>query len=316
MELLNKKMFFMWKRLKLCSYLGITILLAYLLVLKIKRRPPQTITYSHQRTEDDFFLDVERITNKKTKEINASFSASDIKSIINQYSKTNFEDINADVIMAARKISAYSKTVLVTMVNDKYLELAYSWLCNTKHFNIHRRLLMMTTDKESYNRLKNDWPEVVSVCVDIPGLKGDQFYSQVGYIKVMVKRTVILMSLVMADIEFFMVEMDCVWFENALNKVVLPDNVDMLVNPVVKDIYNGGLMYVVPTERSKQFWAKLAERMVLLESENSYKKNSEKISENENDQVYMSQLVIKRLAKLNSRQINKSTHFLKCFLVK
>ena len=206
------------------------------------------------------------------------------------------ENIADGVVKIAKEMFLTRGPLYFTMLNGPYLRLTYSWLCNTKHMGIHKQVFLVTTDKSSYSKLKKDWPEVTVVLLESNEFIGDQEYSQVGYIRLIVKRTLVLLSLVMSDIEFCLFETDAIWLSNAAEEIrgILRQDVDMLVNPVSSTIYNGGLFCVVPNRRSKLFWLKLSQMMATLKDK--YKSSSEGklISEEDNDQKYMSALILQR----------------------
>jgi len=132
------------------------------------------------------------------------------------------------------------------------------------------------------------------VLIDHEDMEGDQEYSRVGYLNIMVKRTLIILAVLMSDVELFLIEMDSVWFYNAVNAVQLDSNVDMYVNPIQPGIYSGGLLYIIPTTKSKVLWMKLSAMMIDLIETLKNCKRSHLVSESDNDQVYVSQLVKER----------------------
>lgn len=204
------------------------------------------------------------------------------------------ENVSEIVTKEAKRLSGKSQPVLFTMINDKYLELAYSWFCNTKPLGLHASLLVVTTDTNSFFKIRKDWPEITVVLDQDQNLEGNQDYSHVGYVKIMVRRTLTLLSLVMSNVEFMLVEMDSVWFRNAFNEIKVENNTDMLLNPFMKNMYSGGLFYVIPSARSKIFWIKLSAMMVDLKQRLKNCKENQAISQSENDQTYLSQLVNER----------------------
>ncbi|XP_060568854.1 uncharacterized protein LOC132727402 [Ruditapes philippinarum] len=207
----------------------------------------------------------------------------------------------SDVVTVARRISLYNNTVLVSVVNDAYLPFAYSWLCNTKHMNIHKSVLVITTDNESKMKLNKDWPEVsvFHITLDIP--KGDQEYSHVGYVKIMIRRTEIILSLLKAKIDLLLLEFDYVWFTNPIYGFQRQAGVDMLVNPVSNtggSVFNGGLLYMFATERTQALWTMLTAMMKTLEQSLKNKSDKMAISEGDNDQTYLSKLIRERYANI------------------
>lgn len=200
-----------------------------------------------------------------------------------------------DVVSVAKKISSNKRTVLVTMINDAYLSFTYSWLCNTKEMGIHSSVLFITTDKTSKERLAKDWPEVSAVYMDTGPINGHQVYSQVGYVKIMIKRTEMLLSILLANIEIFLFEVDCLWLANPVPDLQKITGFDLLVNPVSdRDVFAGGFIWLYATNNTKTLWKKLTEEMLALGSRIEHKPSSQAISEAENDQNFFSNLVNQR----------------------
>ena len=201
-----------------------------------------------------------------------------------------------DLVSVAKRVSKHSGTVLVTMINDAYLSFTYSWLCNTKEMGIHKSVLVITTNESSKKTLSRDWPDISVVFMDMKGSKGDQEYSHAGYVQIMVKRTEMLLAILMADIEILLFEVDCLWFTDPTPKLKAEKGFDILVNPVAnrKNVYAGGFLYLFATEKAKVLWRRLTEMMVDLGRKLDKMAESKYISEADNDQQYLSRLIIKR----------------------
>lgn len=208
--------------------------------------------------------------------------------------KTSNVEIEEDeLISVAKKVASHNRTVLVTMVNDAYLPFTYSWLCNTKDMDIHKSVLIITTDETSKINLERDWHDISVVSMQMLSSGGDQVYSQAGYVKIMVKRTEMLLSILMADMEIFLFEVDCLWLANPTPILQNMKGADILVNPVAgtKSVYAGGFLYLFPTPKGKALWKKVTEMMVNLGERLSKMKDNQPISEGDNDQQYLSRLI-------------------------
>ncbi|XP_045186422.2 uncharacterized protein LOC123544411 isoform X1 [Mercenaria mercenaria] len=272
---------------------GILVCIALFVILKYTRKGKIYIVY--ESDIQDFGMKEEKNMSYNTK------SKSDTK---NGVHSNTYSDNNNEVLNLARKVSSYNKTVLVSVVNDAYLPFAYSWLCNTKAMGIHKSVLVITMDNESKIKLNRDWPEVsvFHLQLDIP--KGDQEYSHVGYVKIMIRRTEIILSLLQANIDLLLLEFDYVWFSNPIPGLQKRSGVDMLVNPVSNTggtVFNGGLLYLFATDRTKTLWTKLTEMMWKLEREIKEKPNNKAISEGQNDQTFLSKLIRERYANITTQ---------------
>ena len=212
--------------------------------------------------------------------------------------KTDSDSKNSNnpIVNAAKEISKNSNTILVTMVNDAYLPFTYSWLCNTKLMDVHKTVLIITTDKSSRDKLTKDWPEIHVVAMDMENAGGDQVYSHVGYVQIMIRRTEMLLDIVNADVEIFLFEVDCLWLTNPVPDLQKMNEFDVLVNPVAErpGVYAGGFLYLFTTEKAKSLWKELTNQMHALGERIKTLPKDKYISEADNDQIYFSGLITKK----------------------
>ncbi|XP_062588051.1 uncharacterized protein LOC134249719 [Saccostrea cucullata] len=197
------------------------------------------------------------------------------------------------VLSAAMRISERGqKALFVTLINDAFLPFTFSWLCNTQGMGIHNQVLFITGDKESARKINEKWPAVTAVYLD--GVhSGNQEYSHVGYVEMMVRRSEILLQILEKNIPIFLFEVDCMWIRNPLKNLQSYSDVDMVVNAVSErsKIIAGGFLYLHPTEASKQVWRALTKQLTDLRKKIKNSPDTKLISESENDQIYLSQLV-------------------------
>ncbi|KAH3882721.1 hypothetical protein DPMN_006665 [Dreissena polymorpha] len=226
--------------------------------------------------------------------------------IIEGETNNNDNAIQDDIVSVAKRASRSNKTVLLTMVNDAYLSFTYSWLCNTKDMGIHQSVLIITTDEISKTNLTRDWPEIHVFSMEMTTSKGDQTYSHAGYIKIMVKRTEMILAILMADIEIFLFEVDCLWLANPTPALQQEKGVDILVNPVegVYKVYAGGFLYLFTTPRAKSLWKQLTVMMMNLGQKVEKMNEKQYISEAENDQQYISKLINDRYGGLLIKELS------------
>ncbi|XP_014782944.1 uncharacterized protein LOC106878281, partial [Octopus bimaculoides] len=130
----------------------------------------------------------------------------------------NLQDVISQSVAIAKDIMKKHNLVLFTLINNAYLPLVYSWLCNTVNMGIHEQILFITTDAISKQKFEKDWPDVKVVVLPEASLNGNQAYSKVGYVKLMVKRTEILNSLLQNNIEILLFEVDCLWVSNPIDE--------------------------------------------------------------------------------------------------
>ncbi|XP_036367437.1 UDP-D-xylose:L-fucose alpha-1,3-D-xylosyltransferase 3-like [Octopus sinensis] len=162
---------------------------------------------------------------------------------------------------------------------------------------IHEQILFITTDAISKQQFEKDWPNVKVVVLPITSLNGNQTYSKVGYVKLMVKRTEILNSLLQNDIELLLFEVDCLWVSNPIDeckKIALKN--DMIVTSIAgrKNTAAGGFIYMKPTKAVKTLLQELNSKVRRLGKEIKGKNNNKHVSKRKNDQVYLNELINKR----------------------
>ncbi|XP_045180100.2 uncharacterized protein LOC123539513 [Mercenaria mercenaria] len=209
---------------------------------------------------------------------------------------TEADGVESQLLNVARKIHLNSRTVLFTVINEAYLPFAYSWLCNTKPMNIHKSVLIVTTDKQAKAKLNSDWPEINIISMDIDNLRGNQSYSQVGYIKITVKRTEMIQFLLMANIDVFVFEVDCLWLANPLPGISFNQQDDIIVNPVAgtnNEIFASGFIWLRSTCRAKIIWQKVTDLMVALGEKVKHLPETTVLEtyEDENEQKYLAKLI-------------------------
>lgn len=214
----------------------------------------------------------------------------------NKVTEPHYSTLN-EVMEVAKAIGAKHKTILVSVINDGFIPFVFSWLCNTKDMNIHTSVLVITTDMQTVKVLRRDWPNVNAVAIELNVPSGNQKYSRVGYVKIMVKRAEILLEILKTGVNFMLTEFDYVWFENAVPKIETMTGADILKNPVSKfnnRISNGGLIYTFATKKSIKLWEELVNMMKKTWVKIEKMANDQEVPESENDQIFFSKLIRER----------------------
>lgn len=127
-------------------------------------------------------------------------------------------DINYVFIVVMRIFKGGQKVLLVILVNDVFLLFIFSWLCNIQGMGIYNQVLFIIGDSESVMKINQKWLEVIVIQIDGVYL-GNQEYSYVGYVELMVRRLEIFLEILEKNILIFLFEVDCIWIINLFNNI-------------------------------------------------------------------------------------------------
>lgn len=208
-----------------------------------------------------------------------------------------------DVIAVAKKMNA--KPLLVTLINGAYLDFALSWLCNTKNMGIHPKVLIISTDNDTKETIKRFWPKVNVVSISGMNLSGDQSYSHVGYVRLTNFRAHVLLELLLHKHEVFLFEVDALWVKNPEPVMSKEAGYDILTNPVAQrpGLTAIGFIYLFPTNATIMTWQELNRRLYELDKKIKSLPPGKLISEGDNDQIYLSGIINKRLGGLTKKML-------------
>lgn len=204
-----------------------------------------------------------------------------------------------DVLVA---MAQQDGVVYTTMINDAYFDFAASWLCNTKNLgNIHRHVLFLTTDRMTGERLKLLFPEVSVIAMDGGQFAGKQEYSKAGYVRMMVERTHFILRLLEAGLRVLLFEVDCLWLSDPVPILTSEEYSQMdIVGTKVsgQDITAGGFLLLRPTQATLSLWRQLTRMMEHLRDGIMNMDGFAPVSESQNDQQFISQLIKKQYANI------------------
>lgn len=127
-------------------------------------------------------------------------------------------DINYVFIVVMRIFKGGQKVLLVILVNDVFLLFIFSWLCNIQGMGIYNQVLFIIGDNESVMKINQKWLEVIVIQIDGVYL-GNQEYSYVGYVELMVRRLEVFLEILEKNILIFLFEVDCIWIINLFNNI-------------------------------------------------------------------------------------------------
>ena len=131
-------------------------------------------------------------------------------------------------------------------------------------------------------------------------LKGDQSYSHAGYVKLTNFREHVILELLLAKQTVFQFEVDALWVRNPVPALSKYSGYDMLANPVSErpKLTAIGFLYLFPTEATIATWKELNKKLYELDEKIKALAPGIMIPEGDNDQIYLSNVINKRLKGL------------------
>ncbi|XP_052057690.1 uncharacterized protein LOC127698327 [Mytilus californianus] len=212
-------------------------------------------------------------------------------------------DSNVALVLKAT-LQINDRPVLITLVNDGYLNMVESWVCNTKHMGFHKQVIMITTSANATEKIKALSPHITVVVLNVDkSMNEHQVYSHVGYVKIMILRTQIQLALLQNDIELYSFECDSVFLANPLPTLrghSEKHDIVFISNYKSPKAINGGFLYLFPTPATKATFEQLNRMMLKLSEKIKFEPSNKTIPTYENDQVYLSKLVLEKYAGLKS----------------
>lgn len=166
------------------------------------------------------------------------------------------------------------------------------------------QVLIIVTSQQTKHDLLKISPDLNIAVIPIgESLQTDQDFSQVGYIRIMIRRTEIMSALLQNGIETLLFECDFLWIKNPLEILYSHrSKYDMVFigNSKLPNTINGGFMYMFPTKKTKAVLAELNNMMQNLGETIKNHRIWKLQSPFENDQFYLSKLVNDRFAGINT----------------
>ena len=167
------------------------------------------------------------------------------------------------------------------------------------------QVLIVTTQPEATEKIKALSPDISAVVIDIDqSMNGNQEYSHVGYVKLMILRTQMQLALVERNIEMYAFECDSVFLKNPIPLLhEQGNNVDIVFISNYKrpKAVNGGFLYLFPHNATKATFAQLNKMMLHLAYKIKDMERNKSVPTSENDQVYLSKLHSQHYAGLRSK---------------
>ena len=254
---------------------------------------------SEGRTRGELHRDVPKNTREEKIKSGVTNSSSSFSAASSSSSTTSDE-----LVRAASAIAEKRGVVLFSVLNDAYVDLVNSWLCNTASLGeVHSHVLFLSTDQATGRRLKDAWPNITVVSAEGSRFSGPQSYTLAGYVRLMVERTRLIQRLVQSKVRLLLFEVDFVWLDDPL-PVILAQSRESGADIVATKVYRrqlacGCFLLLNPTAATAKLWTRLTEKMDELDRRVSRLGERSRVSQLTNDQAFLSDLIKERYGGVN-----------------
>ena len=262
-------------------------------------KPPKasvTNVRSKGRTRGELHRDVPKNTREEKIKSGVTNSSSS--------SSASASTTSDELVRAASAIAEKRGMVLFSVLNDAYVDLVNSWLCNTASLgDVHSRVLFLSTDRATGRRLRDAWPNVTVVSAEGSRFSGPQSYTHAGYVRLMVERTRLIQRLVQSKVRLLLFEVDFVWLDDPL-PVILAQSRESGADIVATKVHRrqqacGCFLLLNPTAATGRLWTRLTQKMNELDRRVSRLGERSRVSQLTNDQAFLSDLIKERYGGVN-----------------
>ena len=174
------------------------------------------------------------------------------------------QEMQQKVEVEAKKISEKHGFVMIQLLNEGYINMTKSWVCNVYRFeDVLQKVLFIATDEVSFRSLSTFDKALNVICVPYVAEK-NLAYGQYAYYKFMLFRSKLLLHLLQKKIMLWLVESDAVWLEDPTDLVLSTkgDMVTMSDDHPPKKLLQGGFQLLRPTSPTISVWMKLLKLLV------------------------------------------------------
>jgi hypothetical protein len=164
-----------------------------------------------------------------------------------------------NLLSAARDIFFKHGVVAIQLLNEGYVGMTESWICNVKSFpGVLNRTLFIATDAAAYNAL-TQWDATLHVVHIDYAAPTDMSYGQYSYFSYMLFRTRLICYLLANGISLWLIEADAVWLRDPSDEVLATkgDMVTMSDWQPPHQQPQGGFQLLNPSNSTLKVWLKL-----------------------------------------------------------
>ena len=177
----------------------------------------------------------------------------------------DFTDISSKtaLVVATEAIMKKHCVVAIQLLNEGYVTMTKSWICNTKYFpGVLDRTLFIATDQTAYDALTR-WDATLNVIhIDYTAPK-EMSYGQYSYYAFMLFRTQLICYLLVNEVTLWLIESDAIWLRDPSEEVFTTEG-DMLTmsdsKPPELNV-QGGFQLLRPSKATANVWSKLAKQL-------------------------------------------------------
>ncbi|MFH4980065.1 hypothetical protein AB6A40_006774 [Gnathostoma spinigerum] len=162
--------------------------------------------------------------------------------------------------LAAEELRSKSPDfIYFNLINHAYLNLTLNWLCNLAALSskLHKKVLIVSFDKQSCVVISKEWPDLKCVPMEVPSeYNRPLLWGHQNYINLLTARAKLMLFLVQLQIPYVLVESDAVWLRDPTDFFInqtLIDDADIIVPTkgyTTNGVYSFDPMIVYPTNGS------------------------------------------------------------------
>ena len=162
-------------------------------------------------------------------------------------------------VQYAIRLHAEHGVVLLQLLNESYVEMTKSWICNVRRFGtVLPKTLFVTTDQAAYDAL-TAFDTTLNVVLEPYIAPKSMKYGQTTYYNYMLFRTKLISTLLDSNLSLWLTESDAVWLKDPTDLVMGTegDLVTMSDDRPPRKLLQGGFQLLRPTDATKRLWTRM-----------------------------------------------------------
>ncbi|CAH1802761.1 unnamed protein product [Owenia fusiformis] len=157
--------------------------------------------------------------------------------------------------------------------------------------NVHEQVLIIATDENALKKLRRDWPNVTSVMYSLSTTKVE--YMEAGYIRYMLTRTMLLLSMLKNNVTILLFEVDAVWFSSPFPLLQSLSKYDIVGAKISgNNRIAGGFLLLQPTNATQVVFTKVIDKLNAFLETYSNVTDDKKLPDGSNDQTYLHEIIV------------------------